>query len=117
MKAKVVFFIGMMLFGLASIMAQPINSSDVPEDVFTSFKLKYPDASMQGWETSKGNFIANFKQSGQEAVAEFTANGKWLATRFIVPEKELPSPIINYYKENYKARGFNCANKILFWMG
>ena len=108
MKAKVLFLISMLLLAFTRLTAQPItiNESDVPQDVFISFKYKYPDATVKEWQTDKGNFLAKFSIAEQQAVAEFTANGKWVVSRFTIAEKELPSPIMTYYKQTYKPHEF-----------
>jgi hypothetical protein len=106
MKVKISILISIMLLGFTSLMAQPISENDVPQDVIVSFKYKYTDATIQSWETNKGNFLAKFKIADQGGVAEFTANGKWIISRFAIVEKELPSPILTYYKDNYKNREF-----------
>jgi hypothetical protein len=110
MKTKIIILISMMLLGCSHLMAQiTISESDVPQDVFISFKYKYPDATIQSWETDKGNFLAKFSIAEQNGVAEFTANGKWLISRFSIIEKELPTPITQYYKENYKSKDYVIA--------
>jgi hypothetical protein len=106
MKTKVLLLICLLVLSISPVIAQPISESDVPQDVFISFKYKYPDATIQSWETSKGNFLAKFKLSDQDGSAEFTANGKWLISRFIIIEKELPSPIYTYFKDNYKSKDY-----------
>jgi hypothetical protein len=109
MKAKVIILISLMMIIISPLMAQVIKEEDVPQDVFISFKYKYPDATVSSWETSKGNFLAKFNIAEQSGIAEFTANGKWLVSRFAIVEKELPTPITQYYKTNYKNRDFVIA--------
>jgi hypothetical protein len=113
MKAKICLFLCLFLLPAAITLAQQISEDYVPEDVVISFKYKYPDAVISTWETSKGNFIARFKISDQDGSAEFTANGKWVVSRFAIPEKELPSPIATYFKNNYKSRDFMMASSEL----
>ncbi len=113
MKAKVMLFLFLFLMGTPVLFAQTISESDVPQDVFISFKYKYPDAVISSWESSGGNFVAKFKLSDQEGKAEFTANGKWVATRFSIAEKELPSPIVSYFKDNYRVKDYSLTSSEL----
>jgi hypothetical protein len=106
MKTKVLFFVVFFLMGFSALFSQTISESDVPQDVFISFKYKYPDATISSWESVAGNFLAHFKLSDQEGKAEFTANGKWIASRFVIAEKELPSPIVTYFRDNYRNKDY-----------
>lgn len=103
MKAKAIFLISLIMLSFSSLFAQQISDSDVPQDVFISFKYKYPDAEIIKWESSNGNFVAEFKIIDQQGTAEFSANGKWLISRFYIAEKELPSPILTYFKNTYNS--------------
>lgn len=106
MKAKFLLIVLFFLMSGPALFAQTISESDVPQDVFISFKYKYPDAAITSWQSVAGNFVAQFKLSDQVGKAEFTANGKWIASRFSIAEKELPSPIMTYFKDNYRNRDF-----------
>lgn len=101
MKAKILFSICFLLFAYYNISAQKISESKVPQDVFISFKYKYSEATVSYWEKSSENYIAKFKLNDQVGKAEFDEKGLWIETRFDVKEKELPSPVLAYYKENY----------------
>ena len=113
MKIRAFITVTLMLLSYTLVTAQQISESDVPQDVFVSFTYKYPDATITGWETSRGNFLARFTIGDQPGSAEFTANGKWLISRFTIAEKELPSPIVSYFKTHYKSRDFSLASSEL----
>jgi len=101
MKTRTLFIICFLLVAFCSVNAQKITESKVPQDVVISFKYKYPDATVSYWEKSGVNYVAKFKREDQLGKAEFDEKGLWIKTRIEVREKELPSPILTYYKENY----------------
>ena len=86
---------------LIAVNAQKIQESKVPQDVVISFRYKYPDATISSWEKAADNYVAKFKMNNQGGDAEFDNKGVWIETRYDVKEKELPSPVLSYYKENY----------------
>ncbi len=106
MNTKAFFLLGFLFFSLTLANAQKISESKVPQDVVISFKYKYPDAEVSSWEQNKDIYIAKFKLNDQVGTAEFTDKGVWNVTKYAVSEKELPTPILNYYKENYRSKEF-----------
>jgi hypothetical protein len=106
MKTRALLILGLLVFSLTAVNAQKIPENKVPQDVVISFKYKYPDAAISSWEKAKDNYVAKFKLNDQEGKAEFTDKGVWNVTRYAVSEKELPSPIFDYYKTNYRAKDY-----------
>lgn len=107
MKTRIFFLFAFILGLSVNIFAQKITEEEVPQDVFISFKYKYPDATVSIWQKENENiYSASFKFNEQDAIAEFEKTGKWQLTRFIIKEKELPSNILTYYKENYRDRDY-----------
>ena len=106
MKTKVAFLIIIFFVVISNTFAQKIKDEAVPQDVFISFKYKYPDAEVLEWAKSDTNYVADYSLKNQEGYAEFTPKGKWLKTKFYVKEKELPSPIVTYFRDNYKSLEF-----------
>ena len=110
MKAKALIICGIIILSCLGIKAQKISEEEVPQDVFISFKYKYPDATVNTWEKKTGDlYTAKFKMNDQEALAEFTKAGKWNITRYFIKEKELPSNILDYYKMNYRDKDYNIS--------
>ena len=101
MKTRTFFIICFLFVAFCNVNAQKISESKVPQDVVISFKYKFPDATVSYWEKSDGNYVSKFKREDQVGKAEFDEKGLWIKTRTEVKEKELPSPISTYYKENY----------------
>ena len=73
----------------------------VPLAVSEAFKQKYPDASIPTCKKDSA-YTVTFLLEEMTGRAVFAADGKWYYTKYSVPEKELPSPIINYILQNYK---------------
>lgn len=110
MKTKTLLLFGLFFFFCLSLFAQTISESEVPQDVFISFKYKYPDAVVSGWEKQNDHYLAKFKLTDQEGKAEFTTDGKWAKSSFAIAEKELPSPIPKYVKANYPNHSIRESN-------
>ncbi len=109
MRTTNILIICFLIFAFNGVNAQKINESKVPQDVVISFRYKYPDATINYWEKNSDNYVASFKMNDQSCNAEFDANGAWIESRFQVKEKELPTPISDYYKENYLKLEYNMS--------
>ncbi len=106
MKTKKLFLIAFLFLALGSVSAQKINDDKVPEDVLISFKYKFPDATITSWELNADIYTAKFKLSDQVGEADFNSKGLWIITKYEVDEKELPSPILTYFKDNYRNKDY-----------
>lgn len=73
---------------------------NVPAEVVNAFKAKLPDAVIGSWK-SDSVFTAFFTNDGMSGRAAFNDTAKWLFTRYTIPEKELPSPVISEVRTNY----------------
>lgn len=106
MKTRVTFLIIIFFIVVSNSFAQKIKEDEVPQDVFISFKYKYADAEILEWSKVDTIYVADYSLKNQEGFAEFTPKGKWIKTKFYVKEKELPSPIVSYFRDNYKSQEF-----------
>ncbi|MEI6122768.1 MAG: PepSY-like domain-containing protein [Bacteroidota bacterium] len=106
MKTKVLMLVGFLLFAFGSVFAQKLSEDKVPQDVVISFKYKYSEATVISWEKDKDSYVVKFKLNDQVGRAHFDATGVWNITKYDVAEKELPSPILTYFKENYRNNGY-----------
>ena len=109
MKTRFLFLFVFLILGFSTVPAQKISENKVPKDVVISFKYKYPDATVSTWELNSDLYIAKFKLNNQESKAEFNDKGVWNVTRYNISEKELPGPILNFYKDNYRNKQFNIS--------
>jgi|GEM_PF-1177163 len=73
----------------------------VPPAVFNAFKTKYPDAALESWKTDSTLYTATFTSEEMKGRAEFTLDGTWHFTKYIISEKELPGPVGNDLKQLY----------------
>ncbi len=109
MNTRALFILCFLVFSLSAIFAQKISENKVPQDVVISFKYKYPDAEVSYWELNKDIYIAKFKLNDQDGKAEFNDKGVWSVTKYNIEERELPTPILDYYKDNYRGQEFDIS--------
>lgn len=83
------------------LFAQKLKTSDVPADVTQTLEFQYPYVKVTGWMKDGSNYIAMIKDEGSNGKVYISDSGNWLYTRFIVPQNELPSSIMEYVKKNY----------------
>lgn len=105
MKSHIVF-ISLLLFSVTVLSQENKGKGqtalNVPDAVLNAFKTKLPDATLSAWKTDNNLYIASFTLEEQQGIAEFTADGTWHATKYLISEKELPGPIMRDFKTNYK---------------
>jgi len=91
------------LFISISVFSQSINESDVPAKVQDAFKAKLPGVTPVSWEKDTTMFVVSFTtKDNQKGLSGYTGDGIWHNTKYLVPDKELPSPISVDIKQNYK---------------
>lgn len=80
---------------------QNTNTVTVPPEVTAAFKVKLPDAVISTWKSSDNKYTAYFTDDEINGHAEFDADGTWHSTKYTIPSKELPSPVMTDIKSNY----------------
>jgi hypothetical protein len=101
---RIAYFLILFLFSI-NIYAQEIklsSESDVPAAVLSSFKDKFAPEGKVSWYKDAETFCAKFKSDDQSVVADFSSDGKWIDTKYMVEEKELPSEIATYISTDFK---------------
>ena len=88
-------------------------TKNVPVEVSNAFMAKIPDAKLSSWETLNNIYTAYFTSDEQQGIAEFSADGKWLFTKYTISEKELPGTIINDIRDNYKFFKIKISQRVL----
>ena len=84
-----------------SAYSQKIDQDDLPEAIIKGFLDEYPDSKAKNWEKAGDIYVATTKIDGQASLVEINSDGKWIATKYLIGERELPSNIINYiYEKN-----------------
>ncbi|MFD2245899.1 SdiA-regulated domain-containing protein [Pontibacter ruber] len=87
---------------LAGSACEPIwDNVKVPEPVQIQFTELYPGVKHVEWEEEQGNFEAEFKISGHERTALFSADGKLLTYSEELEERYLPEPIRSLLQTQY----------------
>ncbi len=81
--------------------AQKIKSTDVPEDVMSTFDEQYSYMKVSGWQIENDNYVASVKDGSTNGKVYISKNGDWVRTIFYVPSRELPSSITDFVKNNY----------------
>ena len=108
---KKILISALMLFSITSF-AKKISSSDVPLIVKKAFHKYFQAASKPSWELEKGNYEANFVQSGMKMSATFDSNGGWLETETEIGTNTLPSDANIYIEKNCKGKNIKKVSRI-----
>ncbi|MBD1392583.1 PepSY-like domain-containing protein [Mucilaginibacter glaciei] len=93
-------------------LAQKLTPAKVPAAVKSSFAKAYPNVKTVKWEKEKGDFEADFKQSGDEMSAVFMADGMQKESEMGIKASALPALVTAYVKQNYKGAAIKEAAKI-----
>ncbi|MGD0709785.1 MAG: PepSY-like domain-containing protein [Bacteroidales bacterium] len=101
MKTYLTIFVS--LFLCIPVFSQSIKESDVPAKVQDAFKAKLPNVTVTSWEKDTSMYVVSFtNKDNQKGISGYTEDGVWHNTKYIVPERELPSPIVMHIKQNFK---------------
>lgn len=75
--------------------AQLSKEGKAPEEVIVAFKERYFPLEVVTWEWDSKilNYRAHFHEDAREYTAYFDTFGKWVKTKTIIREKELPEEI------------------------
>ena len=75
-----------------------------PEVVKSSFDQNFAEASVTKWaKTSAGRWTASFQKDNINTIAEYDADGKWIATRSAYDAQTLPESVSTTLKTKYPA--------------
>ena len=93
--------------------AQKVKPANVPQAVQSAFSKKYPAARAVTWEKEKGNFEANWGgKSGEDHSVQFTPAGEFLESVQAISISQLPKPVLEYVKENFKGAEITEAGRV-----
>ena len=93
--------IGMSL--LIAISFSACENEKAPEKVKAAFNQKFPNAEETDWEMEKENeWEAEFEMDEKEMSATFSQDGTWLETESEIEEKDLPAPVKETLKSQFK---------------
>ena len=73
---------------------QRVMSDNVPQEVLSAFRAKFPDASnVSWWRGPNSNYEAKFTLATGDERAEFDGNGIWVETESPIAKATLPANV------------------------
>jgi len=78
------------------------SAAGIPASIYNTFKKKYSSAKIQSWKNENSSYTLFFIQEETKGKSEFAADGTWRITKFSIPDKELPSVVMNDISSNFK---------------
>lgn len=86
---------------------------EAPAVVKNSFKETFTDAADAKWQkTSAGHWTANFLKDNIKTLAEYDADGKWIATRSAYDANTIPEQVAGALKAKYPSAAIKDGWKI-----
>ena len=93
--------------------AQQLALDNVPQEVQSAFKEKFPAGSDVVWGLEpNGNFEAKFMMANAKERAEFDAHGKWIETENSIPTSEVPKNVRDAIVKAYPTCKISDAEKV-----
>ncbi|MCD4663951.1 MAG: PepSY-like domain-containing protein, partial [Bacteroidales bacterium] len=80
---------------------QYLLTVDIPKEVAKKFKSRFSGAQDVTWETSEGNWWADFIYRDLPTSAEFTDSAQWVSTIVELDTKDLYAPIQRFLDNQY----------------
>lgn len=89
------------------------NQQQVPDEVKSSFKDKFPDAKNVSWDNeSSDEWEAEFQQNDIKYSADFSSEGEWMETETEITNAELPSEVVQGVQSKYPGASISKAEKV-----
>lgn len=96
---KSLILIPLLSFFIISInYAQP--AVKVPQIVKQSFQERYPNT-QPNWHKARNNYIAMFKQNGEDAIVHYNKQGKLIERGWNITYSKLPQAAVLYLNKYY----------------
>lgn len=91
---------------IASVVAsacysQKLDGTQVPDAVQQTLKSKYNNAQNVVWEKADTVYTATFVMDESNTIAEISAKGAWMSTKWDFPIDYTPQAIKDYISQNY----------------
>jgi hypothetical protein len=91
------------IFVLAAVFVAVTGiAQNVPAPVKQAFETNFPNTTVKKWDKEDGDYEANFNTNGKTMSATFDAAGNLKETETGIKISELPAPVADYVKTNYK---------------
>ena len=84
--------------------AQKMQEKNLPENVKSAFKQKYPEATSVKWDKEEKMYEASFKLNNIDNSVLMDANAAILETEVKTDLQKVPKVILAYVKNNYAAK-------------
>jgi light-regulated signal transduction histidine kinase (bacteriophytochrome) len=110
MKKLTFILIFIMVTGF--LMAQKIQSKDVPEAVMTAFQKEFPAAKIAKWDREENNFEASFDNNKLDQSVVFDAEGNVLEVEVEIKISEMPQAAKDYIASNFPGKKIKEVAKI-----
>ncbi len=110
MKKIILGLVFMMATGF--VMAQKIQSKDVPDAVKAAFQKEFPAAKEAKWDKEEDNFEASFDNNKSDQSVVFDAEGNILEIEVEIKVSELPKGVMEYVKSTYPGKKIKEVAKI-----
>ncbi len=111
MKTKIIYLSVLFSFTTFFVKAQQhLKEQDVPSSAVEDFKKQYADASNVSWTKEDDNYNVFCISENQKITSTYGTDGEWLLSKFAISTSEIPSPANEYFKKNYKSKGYSIKN-------
>ncbi len=94
------------------VMAQKIQSKDVPEAVKAAFQKEFPGVKGTKWDKEESNFEASFNNNKSDQSVVFDAEGNILEIEVEIKLSELPKGVMEYVTSTYPGKKIKEVAKI-----
>lgn len=94
------------------VQAQDLKEKGIPSVVKEAFHHNYPTATDSEWEKEGNNYEVEFKNSGTEMSAAYSADGKLISSETEISPSQLPEAARNYMSEHFPGQKISEACKI-----
>lgn len=81
--------------------AQYLLTVDIPKAVAKKFNSRFSGAKSVTWETSEGNWVADFTYREYSTSTEFTDSAQWVMTIVELDTKQIYAPIQRFLNKDY----------------
>ena len=92
MKKIIVLMLACFLFSFMGY-TQELTPDKVPTSVLQAFAKKIPAATDVKYELKHNNYEIAYRDKGVRGFAKFNPTGKWLGTKTVIVESDLPKEV------------------------
>jgi hypothetical protein len=106
------FFIPILfVFFTINVVAQNIQTNQVPEIVLQSFNGQYTNVSQVQWSSLNNNFVVKFNYSGKNLTSHYQPTGEWIMTEQLTTLSAIPGQISDDINNRFNSNNFVAVYK------